>query len=67
MLTKDVVKIFGTQKAIAEAIGVSPSAVYQWGENVPDNRQKSVKLAIESRANSLEKEAASLRASLSEE
>ncbi len=35
MLTADALAYFGSKKAIADAIGVSPSAVSQWEELVP--------------------------------
>lgn len=35
MRTEDVIKHFGSQKATAQAIGVTQSAVSQWGELVP--------------------------------
>lgn len=67
MRTEDAVEIFGTQKALAAAIGISPSAVYQWGDIIPISRRKSVRLAMQARATQLEKEAASLRVSAMEE
>lgn len=47
MKTKDVLAYFGSQKAIAEAIGISPPAVSQWGEEVPQSRRKSVEMAMQ--------------------
>lgn len=35
MFTADAVVCFGTKAAIAEILGVSPSAVSQWDELVP--------------------------------
>lgn len=46
MKTKDVLAFFGSQKAIAEAIGISPPAVSQWGDEVPQSRRKSVEMAM---------------------
>ena len=67
MRTEDAVEIFGTQKALAAAIGISPSAVYQWGDVIPTSRRKSVRLAMQARAQRLEEEAAALRISAREE
>ena len=67
MRTEDAVEIFGTQKALAAAIGISPSAVYQWGDVIPMSRRKSVRLAMQARAQRLEEEAAALRISAREE
>ncbi|MNO79044.1 DNA-binding transcriptional regulator DicC [compost metagenome] len=61
MRTEEAVEVFGSQKALADAIGISPSAVYQWGSEVPASRIKSVNLAIQARAVELEEEAARLR------
>lgn len=61
MRTEEAVEIFGTKNALAEAIGISPSAVYQWGDDIPVSRIKSVQLAIQAKADDLEREAKSLR------
>ncbi|HEX2652109.1 MAG TPA: Cro/CI family transcriptional regulator [Xanthobacteraceae bacterium] len=36
MLTKDVVRHFGSKANIARAIGVTPGAVTNWGDIVPE-------------------------------
>ncbi|HGH7223088.1 Cro/CI family transcriptional regulator [Klebsiella sp. K4-170] len=36
MLKKDVVQHFGSQRAIAKALGLSESAVSQWKEVIPE-------------------------------
>lgn len=61
MRVDEAVEFFGSQKALAEAIGISPSAVYQWGEQIPMSRRKSVRLAMQGRARDLEAEAIRLR------
>lgn len=61
MRTQEAVQAFGNKNALAEAIGISPSAVYQWGDEVPASRIKSVRLALEARAHQLEAEAVKLR------
>lgn len=35
MLTSDVIRHFGSKVAVAQAIGISRSAVGQWGDRVP--------------------------------
>lgn len=35
MKKKEAVEFFGSQTALAKAIGVTPQLVYQWGEDVP--------------------------------
>lgn len=61
MRTEDAVEIFGNKIALAEAIGISASAVYQWGSEIPMSRRQSVRMAIKERAEQLEQEAADLR------
>lgn len=39
MLTKDAVTYFKGKSRIAAALGISPAAVSQWGEYVPQLRQ----------------------------
>ena len=39
MKKQEAIAYFGTQQALADAIGVSSAAVTQWGENVPPLRQ----------------------------
>lgn len=66
MRTEDAIEVFGTQKALAEAIGISPSAVYQWGDTIPPSRRQSVRLAMKEKAEQLEQEARMLRAKAKE-
>jgi DNA-binding transcriptional regulator YdaS (Cro superfamily) len=42
MRTSDVVEHFGTQKAIADALGIKPPSVSDWGEFVPPLRQLQI-------------------------
>lgn len=67
MRTEEAVEIFGSQKALAAAIGISPSAVYQWGPIIPMSRRKSVRLAMQAKAEQMEQEAKSLRQMAKEE
>lgn len=36
MLTKDVLKHYGTRAKLAEAIGYTRQAIYRWGRIVPE-------------------------------
>ncbi|MFI3035886.1 Cro/CI family transcriptional regulator [Atlantibacter hermannii] len=36
MLKKEVVKHYGSQRAVARALGISESAVSQWKEVIPE-------------------------------
>lgn len=46
MLKKDVIAFFGTQKAVAEALGITRPAISVWGETVPSSRQEHVRLVM---------------------
>ena len=61
MRTEDAVEVFRTKEALAKAIGISPSAVYQWGDTVPPSRRESIRLAMRAKADDMEREAAELR------
>lgn len=61
MRTSEAIEFFGDSSSLAKAIGITPSAVSQWGELVPMSRIKSVKLAMKERADDLEKEVKRLR------
>lgn len=50
MYKADVVAFFGSQKATAQALCISESAVCQWGEIVPGPRQGHVKYAMDAEA-----------------
>lgn len=67
MRTEEAVEVFGTKDALAKAIGISPSAVYQWGDVVPASRRGSVRLAMRARAEDMEREAKRLRQAAMEE
>lgn len=66
MLLIDVLDFFDTKQQIAKAIGISESAVYQWGSEVPKSRRQSVRMAMKVRAEQLEAEARRLRAKADE-
>lgn len=61
MNTKETIEIFGTVKALANAIGVTQSAINQWGLTVPMSRRTSVRLAMRELADKMEAEAKKLR------
>jgi DNA-binding transcriptional regulator YdaS (Cro superfamily) len=44
MKTSDAEKYFGNRYRIAKAIGISPSAVYQWGNEVPKGSADQLEL-----------------------
>lgn len=67
MRTQEAVEIFRTKEALAKAIGISPSAVYQWGEVVPPSRRESIRLAMRAKAEDMEREAKLLRQASREE
>lgn len=46
MLINEAVKVFGTKRRLAEVLGVAYQTVKGWGEEIPDNRQHHVQLAI---------------------
>ena len=67
MRTEDAVEVFRTKEALAKAIGISPSAVYQWGDTVPMSRRESIRLAMRAKAEDMEREAKELRAAAKDE
>jgi hypothetical protein len=38
MKTVEAIKHFGSVPALAKVLGCTPSAIYQWGDDVPSNR-----------------------------
>lgn len=44
MKTKDAAEFFGGKKKLAEALGISPSAVTMWGEVIPSSRQYQIQV-----------------------
>lgn len=44
MLTTDAVAHFGCKSKLAAALGISPAAVSQWGERVPQMRQYQLQI-----------------------
>ena len=39
MIMNEAIQHFGSKKKLAEALGIRPSAVTQWGESIPVGRQ----------------------------
>lgn len=44
MKTADVAAYYGGKKKLAEALGIRPSAVSMWGEEVPEARQYQIQV-----------------------
>lgn len=42
MKTKQAADYFGSKKKLASALGISPSAVTMWGDDVPELRQYQI-------------------------
>jgi hypothetical protein len=42
MKTEDAIKFAGSKEALADLLGITAPAVYQWGEFPPDNRQLQI-------------------------
>lgn len=42
MKTKQAAEFFGSKKKLANALGISPSAVTMWGDDVPELRQYQI-------------------------
>ena len=67
MRTDETVEYFGDKKTLAIAIGITPSAIGNWGELVPMGRRKSIRMAMKERADHLEREAKRLRKAAKED
>jgi len=42
MNTEYAIKVFGTRRKLADALGISTQATYQWGDTVPKLRAYEV-------------------------
>ncbi|RJG10949.1 Cro/Cl family transcriptional regulator [Pseudomonas cavernicola] len=49
MKTKDAAEFFGSRSKLAKALGVFPSAVSQWGDEVPLVRQYQIQVLSKGR------------------
>lgn len=47
MTTQEAIKYFGGAKALAEALGIWPQAVYYWGDTPPPLRQYQIEVLTE--------------------
>ena len=47
MKTDEAVKFFGGKKQLADALGVWPQVIYQWGEYPPQARQYELQVKTE--------------------
>lgn len=62
MRKDEVMALFdGSPSELSKAIGLTVSAINQWGPYVPNSRRESVRLAMRERANQLEAQAKKLR------
>jgi len=43
MTTQEAIKAFGSRRKLAEALGISPQAVWSWGETPPKLRLYQIK------------------------
>jgi len=43
MKTDEAAALFGSKRKLAEALGITEQAVYQWGEKVPELRLYQIK------------------------
>ena len=50
MKTQDAIELFGGRKALADALGIWPQAIYKWGEHVPDLRRFQIEEIVRNRA-----------------
>jgi len=42
MTKQEAIEAFGSLKHLADALGIWPTAIYQWGERVPRNRHRQI-------------------------
>lgn len=54
MQTKDAIAVFGSRRKMADALGISTQATYQWGETVPKLRAYEILDLERDRLKSLE-------------
>jgi hypothetical protein len=62
MRKDEVMEFFdGSPSELSKAIGLTVSAINQWGPYVPVSRRESIRLAMRERANDLDRKARALR------
>lgn len=47
MKKQEVVEFYGSARAASKALGLTKSAVQEWGEDVPLSRQSHVRMAMQ--------------------
>lgn len=57
MKLNEVAEFFGGKKKLADALGIYPSAVTQWGETVPLSRQYQIEVMTGGRFKAVRKAA----------
>jgi len=55
MKTQDAIKEFGGRKALADALGIWPQAVYNWGDDVPELRAYQIREILTKKGNTDDK------------
>jgi transcriptional repressor of cell division inhibition gene dicB len=50
MTTKEAIDRFGGTDRLAEALGITRQAIYQWGEAVPELRQFQIEVILRRQA-----------------
>jgi hypothetical protein len=50
MKTSNAIELFGSVRALADALGITVHAIYQWGDEVPKLREYEIKEILESKA-----------------
>lgn len=58
MNTHEVAAHFGSKKKLADALGINPSAVTQWGETIPESRQYQIQILSKGKFKAVRKPAA---------
>ena len=58
MLKSHAVDFFKTARNVAKALGLTPSAIAQWGEDVPDKHMDKLLAAMKAETDLRKKEAA---------
>lgn len=43
MTKKEAIAIFGSGVKLADALGIKPQAVYQWGDDIPELREHQIR------------------------
>jgi hypothetical protein len=57
MKTQDAIEFFGSRKAIADALGIWPQSVYNWGDEVPPLRAYQLREIMDKKLHKMIEEA----------